>query len=221
MNVKAAVAQLRIIKECAEDAGLFEHTFLGYGTCLGKVRENGCIPHDDDTDVCILADRTTKEQEEKFHQNCDAAGLFDRRHRIERRQDTGRFVWFSLKGSKSALKMVDGYRDGCKSCVWFQQSWNKFYWHSKGRRWVKKLGPRYNIGRFGAEGIMKGIPQFLFNKLVTVDFYGMEWRIPAQYGTVLDFWYPNWAFPKKGGASAAEHYCIVPKWSDSKNWKMV
>lgn len=58
-----ALEDLAYCYECAREAGIAEHLFVGFGLVLGIVREQDFIPHDDDIDMCIRADHITAEQE--------------------------------------------------------------------------------------------------------------------------------------------------------------
>ena len=101
MKKEKVIDILGKLMECARKAGIYQNTFLGYGTLLGKVRENRPIKHDPDADVCILADKCTQEQEQEYYLQCQKMGLFKARpNRIRKRGDNGRFLWFSVKEYK-------------------------------------------------------------------------------------------------------------------------
>lgn len=231
MNREAAIRQLKKIKECAQKAGI-EHTmFLGYGTCLGVVRENDFLGHDGDCDVCFLADKITKEQEDYYLElirGCGASpvetpkgcdphkvtnkGLYRHRERKKIRLDNNRVLWTSVKWELN----------GIKTCQWFQQRWNGFYWHSKGNRWISRIGRRLNlpIDYENTQAIMKGIPETYVEELKQVDIWGDKFRIPKMYGSALQFWYDDFMVPAKG-KSAEKILCIVGKWEDKKTWKVM
>ena len=212
MKKAKLVEQLKWIKRCAEEAGIYDHMFLGYGSCLGAVRDKGIIEHDDDADICFLADKFDKKKEDVFYDKLYEYGLFAARHRERRRSDNGRLLWCSVKREKN----------GMKTCIWFQQLYKGFYWHSKGRLWTEKIGPRLiPVVDSGCEAIGKGIKRSLLERLVTVDWYGDKtWKIPFNYGACLDFWYPNWATPVVGGASASSYILVVGSWKKPETWKL-
>jgi len=196
------------LTECAKKAGIAHAHFIGYGTLLGKIRENKPIAHDSDADMCILADKVDPEQELRYYEEIQKAGLFGARKKIKKRWDTNRFLWISVKERKRA----------CKSCNWFQQRIDGYYYHSKGKDWIKKLGPRLKPPVMEGEAIMKGVRAELLEELMPIDFCGVKTNIPVRYGEILDVWYPDWATPRKGGASKEEIVLIVNKWKEPQLW---
>lgn len=204
------VEQLKWIRRCATEAGIYDAMFLGYGSCLGAVRDRGIIEHDNDADVCFLADKFNKEQEDVFYDKLHEYGLFTARHRERRRGDTGRLLWCSVKREKG----------GMKTCIWFQQRYRGFYWHSKGRIWTQKIGLKmYPMVPSFCEAVGKGIPEHMLEELITVDWYGDKtWKIPARFGECLDFWYPAWPIPRVGGASKSEYILVIESWKNPENW---
>lgn len=213
MKREAAIRQLKKIKECTIEAGIESAFFLGFGTCLGVVRENDLIGHDGDTDVCILSDKITKDQEDKFYEILVREKMFEYRKRRKLRHDTGRLLWVSMKME----------HDGIKSCCWFWQSFGDFLWHSKGDRWVSKIGRRRNlpIDFEHTVAIMKGIPATYLAELKQVKIWDDVFRIPRMYGSVLEYWYGDFMTPRKGGSSTTEVLCIVGDWNDQKTWKIM
>jgi hypothetical protein len=214
LNIEAAKRQMPIIKACAEKAGIGHALFPGYGTLLGLVREKGLIEHDTDTDFCVRADLIEPAQEYAFHAELEKAGLFEARRRRRVRGDNGRILWMSLKME----------HDGCKSCIWFQWPWEGFVWHSKGKRWVTKIARRkqLSIDYDKTAAIAKGIPaNVIVCDMVQKEFYGEKYNVPLNYMSCLDYWYPNWIVPKKGGSSMAEYYLAIGKWEDETTWKFI
>ena len=209
MKKSKLVEQLKFIRICAIKAGIWDHVFLGYGTMLGAVRERCIIGHDTDADICLMADRFTKEQEDAFYKALWDEGLFDHRHREQRRSDTGRLLWCSVKK----------FKDGTKNCIWFQFPYNGFYWHSKGPEWVRKIGCRLEPAFNDGEAVGKGIPEGYFDEFSEVDWYGQQWKIPTNYGTCLDFYYPKWLIPA-GGCSKSQYILAVGKWKDKQTWQV-
>ena len=203
-----AVTIVGQLVECAKKAGIHHAQFISYGTMLGQVREGGPIGHDDDVDMSILADKITPEQEMLYFNEIEKMGLFGSRKKTKKRLDTNRFLWISVRESKKT----------CKSCNWFQQRVGRYYYHSKGDDWVKKLGPRLKPPVEGGEAIMKGVRAELIEDLIPIDFCGVQTYMPRRYGEILDVWYPDWAVPRKGGASKEEIVLIVDKWREPKKW---
>lgn len=214
MNEAAAVRQMPKIKACAEKAGIGHALFPGYGTLLGLVRNRALIPYDSDTDFCIRSDLISPAQEYEFYKALDEAGMFEARRRRRTRDDNGRILWLSLKSEHG----------GCKSCIWFQFPWNGFVWHSKGKRWVNKIGRRkqLDIDFDKAQAIAKGIPQeCLICEMIEKEFYGEKYHVPINYGTALDYWYNGWQVPREGGSSTADYYLVVYDWAKEREWQMI
>jgi hypothetical protein len=209
MKKSKLVEQLKYIRQAAIKSGIWKYTFLGYGSMLGAVREKGIIGHDPDADICILADKIEHPQENLFYKYLWDYKLFAHRHKERRRHDTGRLLWCSLKK----------FKNGMKTCLWFQQRWNGFYWHAKGKVWVSKIGRRLNPPIPGTyDSVGKGIPEDYFDGLTEIDWYHVPWKVPTSYGKCLDFYYPNWSVPKKGCASESPYLWVVPKWKFPKKW---
>lgn len=208
-SVVKLVEQLRFLMQAAKGAGIWHAVFLGYGTCLGAVREGKIIGHDSDADICIMSDWITKEQEDKYYQTLWDMGLFRARHKEARRRDNGRLLWCSLKQRKG----------GMKTCNWFQFLYDGMYWHSKGRNWVRKIGMRLNpTVDQSIQAIGKGTPKHLFKHLITIKFYEMDWKIPLAFGEWLTFMYDDFMTPRRGGASRSPYILLVPDWNKPEKW---
>jgi len=208
VKLSKLIEQLKFIRIAALDAGIWEHTFLAFGSCLGAVRDGGFIEHDNDADIGYLADRFTADQEERFYKKLWDLKLFEKRHKEQRRTDNGRLLWCSLK-------MVGSM----KTCNWFMFEHEGLLFHSKGTNWVSKIGHRLQPPPpQGIEAIAKGVPARYFKTLVEVDWYKTAWKIPGMYGSVLDQWYKGWYTPVVGCSSTEDLLLIVPKWKQKDGW---
>lgn len=230
MDIEGGRDLLKTLKECQLKAGIYEHCFLSFGTCLGAVRPTirrydgpehyyarGFMEHDGDADMGILADRITPEQREKYFQLCKEAGLMDvwaepHRRKI-RRPDTKEIVWFSVKKKAGSAKM----------CQWMFWEFKGYYWHGKGKRWVNPhkfstlLFPRER----DTQGLALGAPAKYFKELIEIDFEGIRHHVPLNAGSLMDFWYPGWLVPKKGGASAKKIVLVINDWKDKRTWRIL
>lgn len=212
---RRAISDLRTVYECADRAGIKEHLFVCFGLLLGVVRNRDFIPGDDDIDMGCLSDRITKEQEDEYYKQLKAAGMFFARERIEKRDDTDRYTWFSLRKRNNHAKF----------CHWFWIKHAGYYWHTKAGRWTGQAGKR----RFGENddlefgngevAVMKGIPARIIEETMEIDFNGVGIRIPKAYGACLDFWYPGWLVPSRT-KSSRQVLCQIRNWSDSAHWKV-
>ena len=101
MKIEPTIKQMHHIREIAKKSGIYHAMFPGFGSLLGMVREGGLIKHDDDTDMCVLSDKITEEQENAFVKGLADAGMFKYRRKMERRTDNNRLLWLSLKSSNN------------------------------------------------------------------------------------------------------------------------
>ena len=76
-----AVEDLRTIHECAEKAGISHALFINFGLLLGICREHDFIGHDNDVDMCVLADKITPDQELRYFEELKKADMFASRER--------------------------------------------------------------------------------------------------------------------------------------------
>lgn len=237
-----AIEDLETIYRCADVAGIRHAVFIGFGTCLGIVRNGDFIDNDDDTDMCVLADRISAQQEavyfdmlarnnmffgrEKVSVRCCEDGLRCDWYEIGRRAKRGfslefkerkelqphRLTWFTLRRRP----------ENNKFCHWLMFPWSGYYWHTKSGRWVthRKFDPAvFGYDPSTDDAIMKGIPQRLLNQLLEIDWYGHKVNIPKLYGGCLDHWYPGWRVPMKM-KSTKEITCRVPDWMNERTWKI-
>ncbi len=205
-------ALLKVFSDCRETAiqfGMYHAITLGYGSFLGMIRDGDFISHDDDGDIIILADKITAEQEQAYYNRLREIKLFNKRDRACRRGDTGRLLWTSMKRTNADTKC----------CTWYYQRYDRYYFHSKGRNWVEKIGGRMEPPLNPTfRAVMKGIDASLFDHMVEREFQGLKFYIPVMYGSILDRWYPNFSVPKRGGASWEDILLIIPDWANQKSW---
>jgi len=226
---KKAIEELKICFECAEKARIKGSMFINFGLLLGIIRENDFIPWDNDVDICIKRDEITASQELEYFNLLKDRGMFEAREKISvikhdkgfnynqlyKNQGSGekvRFAWFSLRKA----------HDYPKFCHWFMFEWNNIFWHTKGGRWIETK--KFDINKLNYtlndDAIMKGIPAEYIRELIEIDFHGMKIKIPKNYGSCLDFMYPNWLIPVKTGSSSKKILCVVPNILDQSTWKM-
>jgi hypothetical protein len=201
--------------KAAESAGISDRLFIGFGTMLGYIMYGDFIAKDRDMDMCIVSDGLTAEQTDKYAEfayNVDDCN--PPRWECSKREDTGKMLWFSV-GYKNQMA-----ENGTKSCNWFFYSWNGYWWHSKGGKWVNPRKINEKVGySMSDQAIALGLPTNCINSLTEVDFGGINVKIPTTPGSCLDVWYPGWN-PKGEGASAHRNIQVVGKWDDENTWRM-
>ena len=216
MNKEFASIMLKEMIECAKEAGIYDHFYPAYGTLLGIVRENDFISHDGDMDVIIDTDRITPKQARKYVDLLRSIKMYKFRWKCQKRVDNGHYLWVSIKK----------FRSGPKCCNWFGFRHNGFFWHSKGKKWLvaRKFDPKKIGHDMNHHAICKGVPEDPFKKLIDLpkkvskNFYNIQCKIPAEYGKILDIWYPDWIVPRKGGTSEATVVMRIKNWKNKKSW---
>lgn len=217
MDIPSATRQLHTIFNCARKVGIGHAVYINFGTLLGYVRDRALIPWDDDTDVSVMADWITANQEAAFYFELCNADVFKYRRRRAFRYDTKRALWWSCRSELH----------GCKSCIWFTRKWGNHVYHCKGKRWLRKIGLKPEVNELingnlaDYKTIMKGNTAECFEKMREVKFLGGKVNIPHMAGTLLDEYYPAWATPKKGGASARYRLVIIGDWARENTWKIL
>ncbi len=232
---KRAVETLKIIHECASEAGIRKALYVNFGLLLGIIRDGDFISWDTDIDMCLKQELITPEQEIKYFQLLDSRGVFKARKKwssindengfsermIKPRKDESdiendrkvRFTWFSLRKAKEYPKF----------CHWVMVNWNGMTWHSKAGLWISKH--KFNRREYNYkdtdEAILKGMPQKYVEELMEINFYGIKIQIPVLYGHCLDYLYPGWLIPSHRGSSATKIVCVASKWADKKTWRVV
>jgi len=208
-----AMEDIATCYECAAKAGMKDRLFINFGLLLGIIRENDILGHDDDVDMCMDMTGASKEQLDTYIDCLDAAGMFFARKKVTRRKDTGAATWFTLRKRQGRAKF----------CHWCGFAWQGFWWWSKAGM---RVTPRkFYLERWGyddtkTEGLMLGIPATYIEEKIRVPFKGMKVLIPKNFGAVLDWEYPGWPIPKKGGSSKKQAVCVVQKWADPKTWRV-
>lgn len=207
-----ATEDLATCYECAEKAGMKDALFVSFGLLLGIVREGDFIGHDNDVDLCVKADKIAKQQEDDYVRLLHEAGMFFARDKKSHRQDTGRTTWFSLRKRSGRAKF----------CHWLGFEWSDYWWWSKAGKWIsaRKFDEERWDYAFDDDAIMLGIPAEYTRELMWIKFRGVDVQIPTAYGGALDYMYPGWPVPKKGGSSRKQTVCIVPNWDDSRTWRI-
>jgi hypothetical protein len=211
MHLETARELLEDMRDCAKRADVLKYMFIGFGTMLGAVRDGGLIPYDDDMDICFLP--MPAQKKEDYLKICQDKGLMDGWPNPSARMSSkpnGELLWFSLQKTKKSAK----------SCNWFFLEWDNCLWHTKGKIWVsdehfdKRL--KYSMND---EAIMLGAPSDFFHPIALMMFENNVWSVPSKAGTLCDEYYPDWAQPKEGGASAQNRIVSVGSWSDKTTWK--
>jgi len=209
----------RAIK-CAKKAGIYDKMFPAFGTMLGGVRPTkskegfrlGFMEHDKDADIGFLP--CSVEQKDAYYKYCKEDGLLAMwphpSHRIRRTLD-GEIMWFSIKHAKAV-----------RSCNWFFFEYNGYMWHSKFDRWthVDKFPEVSKKMKKKLQGVALGAPAHMFKEMVPFEFEGLEMHIPKNYGMLLDYWYPYWHKPHKGGSSKKNRILLIDNWENKSGWKI-
>lgn len=209
MDRKTAIELLNDMHNCAVKAGVSKYMFIGFGTMLGALRDNGLIKHDDDMDICFLP--MPPELKESYYRECMNAGLLAGwKNPAERTSSkpSGELLWFSAKKGEKTTK----------SCNWFFEEWDDMLWHTKGKAWVSEEHfPRKLRYKPDDEAVMLGAPTKYFG-LQAIRFEGITLNMPNMPGTLCDLYYPDWFTPQEGGTSAQVYIARVGRWDDKSTW---
>lgn len=202
--------------KCAEITGLSQNIFHGFGTMLGYLMYGDFIAKDRDIDTCILSDNLKLENIQNYVENIyKIDNQKPSRWEYSKRNDLNKYLWLSV-----------GYKDpttenGVKSCNWFFYSWNGFWLHSKGGRWVSpaKMNQKKIQYDMNDEAIALGQPKFSITDLIEVPFGETKIKIPTTPGICADWYYPGWS-PRGEGASAHNIVIVHKKWEDENTWRI-
>lgn len=204
MDIEKCKETLELMKAVAIDARVYDRMFLGFGTLLGAIRDNGIIKHDTDMDVCFLP--MVNSAKDRYFEMAFEAGLMNGWNRDKTKylesdraakNDLDSFQWFSVKKEPEYPKC----------CNWFFTPWNEVLWHGKASFW-KRNDKLY----------MKGIPESFFDELISIDFLGIKFHIPRSVGAILDFWYGDWMTPKYDGESDHRMVMTYKTFKDKSSW---
>jgi hypothetical protein len=236
-----AVDDIRIMYDCADKAGIRHALFIGFGHLLGIVREGDFIGHDNDGDMCILADRITAEQLVRYYQYLAESGMFFARFghserlaadgaqydlvAIQRAGNRGENVLDFEPDERIAPSWLTWFTlrpraEHHKFCHWVMFPWNGYYWHTKAGKWLRKgkFDPALVYYDKTDAGLMLGTPAQYLNKLEEITFYDTKVNVPYMASSCLDVWYTNWFIPRRGGSSNKHTICRVKDWLDERTW---
>ena len=209
---RKAIEDITTCYECADMAGIKDALFINFGLLLGIVREGDFLGHDDDVDMAIDGNYCTSDQVETYARYLDEAGMFFARKRMSRRPDTNDITWFTLRMANKRAKF----------CHWVFMEYQGFYWHTKTGMWLTPA--KFDMLKWGwnenTEGLMLGTPAEYLRDKMWIKFKGIKVQIPQNYGSLLDWEYPGWPVPKKGGSSKKQAVCVVDKWKDQRTWRV-
>jgi hypothetical protein len=208
---------LQQMLDAAEEAGIRQYAYPGFGTMLGIVREGDFILHDRDLDFCFDADNVSVDQMDAYFNACDKRGMFEFRKRMPtRRADNHKYLWFSL-GAKNPFT-----ENGCKSCNWFCYRYGDYIYHSKGEgQWVDETKFKQKDVAWTTQDvdICKCFKYDPFSKFTTMDFHGIEINIPVMAGWCCDEMYPLFPIPRPNKSSAHTTSLIIRDWCEEKTWR--
>ena len=212
-----------LMYQCADRAGMRDAMFLGFGGLLGYVMYGDICKNDDDIDMCIIRELSTKEKDLRYLEEIKKPiqigkkrfphGLCENMYRFSNNSDDGRPVWFSV-GHRSIMR-----DNGVKSCHWWMFEHSNHYWHSKGERWVTNAKiPGFQINKTD-KAICLGQPSGTLKAFTEVNLKGVAVNMPVKAGTCCDWWYPGW-MPDGKGSSAHKRILAIPEWSKKSTWRM-
>ena len=136
---------LKIIEICEENN---IHWFVGYGACIGAIRHQGCIPWDDDIDICMprpdydrfieICKKTDLGNYELVDIN-DTPGYFSCVARMCDKNSTMYFRTIALyvAGIFVDIFPVDGASDGKIKANWIRSTFWRFFCHTS-RLYISK-----------------------------------------------------------------------------------
>lgn len=225
-RVEHGLELLQCILNCGKRAGIDSAMYLGFGNLLGFVTTGTFLVHDNDMDICIDSERTTKEGDLRYLEEIRKPmkignrsfpnGLCEKMFRVSNnRDDTGRPLWISL-GHRS---ITDDY--GIKCCHWWWFNHSNYSWHSKGDRWITQ--GKFNSSQVNSsdKAMALGTPDWILNDLIEVDFNGVMINMPRNVGSALDWWYPGWCNLGKKCSSDKKVILAIPDWNKKQTWRIL
>ena len=170
-DIKAVANSLDVLLPNGEK---YHKWFFSFGTLLYLIRDFG-KEYATDIDVSIIDDYDAQKIDYSLLQN----GFVETQRIVDSVTNEPLFI--------SYVTPRDNHVD-----LFFWKKVNNFYWHTYDYGMSR---PRNGIPK---NYTFKGTPAFMFDgdpiKFKWFDLIS-DVKIPALYGTLLDFWYPNWVKP--------------------------
>lgn len=205
MNHEKTKIQFGRQVECARKAGIWDKMFLAFGSLLGAAREGTLIGHDDDMDVGFLGDEISAQQQEEYRR---LLGLetpdIPWPHGCREYRDlhsyvpdsSGKYLWMSIQAFPPG--------QGWKCCNWFFFTHAGIAWHAKDKN-----------------AKIKGCPADFLEMGPEIEFLGQRIRVPRRSGAWLDWCYPDWSTPRRGGNSDTSLLLSVLDWKNRSTWRIM
>jgi hypothetical protein len=174
------------------------HHFCCFGTLLGLIRDNGPIEGDSDVDLGIFYE----DMDEKKIVKSMAKFGYGLDHKIANDHSSKPF-YLSFKG-----------RNLPDLCLFAWYKIGNIRYHTYDVHFEKKDVP--------SEYVFKGVPSHLLEDVFQfwplgenkVQLTQHAFNIPVRYGTLFDYWYPDWKKPRKGVSTSP----YIVKMKSCKKW---